>query len=185
MAHISKLLIGAGLTLLWRTRPRIQRWTSGTLFPSHDDTQSSTDERETLRALVQRFPYWTHGRVILADVSLLHNDVATAYAEAQALRMLAHKGSTHEATALFLLGRCFLQRGEASSAISLFKHAHDLRPNDHRIQEEQSAAYALLGDKTQALAILQTIPPAHLSPESKAAMQWLVSGQAQEGTTGK
>ena len=138
-----------------------------------------------MRALVQRFPYWTHGRAILADVSLQHNDVATAYAEAQALRILAKKGSTHEATALFLLGRCFLQRGDASSAISLFNDAHALRPTDHRIQEERSAAYALLGDKAQALAILQTIPPAHLSPESKAAMQWLLSGQAQEGATNR
>jgi hypothetical protein len=72
-----------------------------------------------------------------------------------------------------------LQRGEAASALKLFTEAHDLSPHDHRIQEERSAACALLGDRAQALTILQTIPSTHLSAESKAAMQWLSGGAAQ------
>lgn len=181
MAQLSKLLTATCLTVLWAVRPRVQRWRTGTLRASSEDVYNSaeerdSEERDTLRAFVRRFPFWAHGRALLGEASLQYNDVATAYAEAQALRVLARKGSTHEGTALFILGRCFLRRGEPSAALNLFNEAHALKPHDHRIQEERSAAYALLGDRTQALEILRTIPAIHLSAESKAAMQWLVSG---------
>lgn len=180
MAQLLQVLTAASLTLLWGIRPRAQRRVSGTVGASLQDQQNSSNEIETLRAFVRRFPFWIHGRALLGELSLQHNDVAAAYAEAQALRVLTPKGSKHQTTALFLLGRCFLQRGDAASALNLFNEAHELRADDHRIQEERSAAYALLGDRAQALAILQTIPAAHLSAESKAAMQWLAGGAAPE-----
>ena len=179
MAKLSHLITCIGLNILWGIRPRGRRTNSGVSEVRREQKLNTSDDGATLRALLQRFPFWMHGRALLGEVSLRHNDVATAYAEAQALRILARQGSKHQATALFLLGRCFLQRGEAASALKLFTEAHDLSPHDHRIQEERSAACALLGDRAQALAILQTIPSAHLSAESKAAMQWLSGGAAQ------
>ena len=179
MAKLSQLITCIGLNILWGLRPRERRSASDVSVARRDQKLNTSDDGTTLRALLQRFPFWIHGRALLGEVSLRHNDVATAYAEAQALRMLARQGSKHQATALFLLGRCFLQRGEAASALKLFTEAHVLSPHDYRIQEERSAACALLGDRSQALAILQTIPSAHLSAESKAAMQWLLGGAAQ------
>lgn len=178
MAQLTKLLTAIGLDILWGLRPRLQSQSVRTPEAFRDQEGASSDDVVSLRALLRRFPFWARGRVLLAEVSLRNNHVATAYAEAQALRILARRGSHHEATALLLLGRCFLQRGDATSALALLNEAHALRPNDHRIQEERSAAYALLGDRSQALAILLTIPVSHLSAESKAAMQWLEGGEA-------
>jgi predicted negative regulator of RcsB-dependent stress response len=126
-----------------------------------------------LRALIRRFPYWTEGRALLAKLSLEANDVATAYAEALALRTLAPKHSHFHTVALFELGRCFLRRNDASSALAFLDEAHELNPKDSRIQEERSAALVLLGDKVRALEILKTISPEELSAEGKAALQWL------------
>ena len=180
MAHLPKLLIAIGLNILWGLRPRVR---SPSVHPTEvfrDQAHAASDDGVALRALLQRFPFWARGRALLAELSLRNNDVATAYAEAQALRIIARRGSNNEATALLLLGRCFLQRGDATSALSFLNKAHELRPTDHRIQEERSAAFALLGDRAQALAILQKIPASHLSAESKAAMQWLAGRDASE-----
>jgi Flp pilus assembly protein TadD len=137
--------------------------------------QEPTDggELEALRALIRRFPYWVRGRALLATKSIAANDIATAYAEAQAVLTLAPKSSRYHATALFELGRCFLRRNDPSSALALLDQAHELTPNDLRVQEERSAALVLLGDKARALEILTTITPAKLSAEGKAALQWL------------
>ena len=180
MAQPPKLLIAIGLNILWGLRPRVQSQSAHPSEAFRDQEHSACDDGLALRALLQRFPFWARGRALLAELSLRNNDVATAYAEAQALRTLARRGSNHEATALLFLGKCFLQRGDATSALSLLSKAHELSPHDHRIQEDRSAAFALLGDRAQALAILQTIPASHLSAESKAAMQWLAGRDASQ-----
>jgi Flp pilus assembly protein TadD len=113
------------------------------------------------------------GRALLAARSLAANDVATAYAEAQALLALAPKNSHYHSTALFELGRCFLRRGDAASALAFLDQAHGRSPNDTRVQEERSAALVLLGDKARALEILRAIKPDELSAEGKAVLQWL------------
>lgn len=137
------------------------------------DSQEESTEQDSLRALIRRFPYWTEGRALLAKRALHGNDIATAYAEAQALLALAPKNSHYHIEALFELGRCFLCRNDASSALAFLEQAHGLRPTDSRIQEERSAALVSLGDKVRALDILRTIAPDVLSPEGKAALKWL------------
>ncbi len=101
--------------------------------------------------------------------------MATAYAEAQALLALAPKRSRYHGVALFELGRCFLRRNDASSALAFLDEARELNPNDPRIQEERSAALVLQGEKARALEILKTISPTELSAEGKAALKWLSS----------
>lgn len=140
---------------------------------SSEETTTGAAELEELRALIRRFPYWMKGRALLAAQSLAANDVATAYAEAQALLALAPKSSHYHAMALFELGRCFLRRGDPSSALALLEQALELSPNSTRIQEERSAALVLMGEKARALNILKAITPAALSAEGKAALQWL------------
>lgn len=173
MLRISHVLGNLCASTLWRLRPREQReqGTSSPVLP--DGNQEESAEQDSLRALVRRFPYWTEGRALLAKKALNANDIATAYAEAQALLALAPKNSHFHVVALFEIGRCFLRRSDAASALAFLDQAHGLRPKDSKIQEERSAALVLQGDKARALEILKAIPAADLSAEGKAAMQWL------------
>jgi tetratricopeptide (TPR) repeat protein len=166
-------------TTLWQARSyagRLNRAASPS--PLTDETPPRDTEVEELRALVRRFPYWIQGRALLAKRSLQGDDVATAYAEAQALLALAPKGSRYHASALFELGRCFLRRNDPSSALAFLDQALELTPNSTHVQEERSAALVLLGDKGRALEILKAITPAALSAEGKAALQWLSGTQS-------
>lgn len=169
MARIRYAFLSIGLDLLWRFKP-VERLSVSPHSPTHDRTQ---EELATLRSLVQRFPFWRKGRAILAERSILVDDIATTYAEAQALRLLSDPGSSLYATALTLLGTCYLKRGDGASALALLAQAADIRPNDFRIREEEAAAQVLLGDKGRALEILKGIPTTNLSAEGKAALQWL------------
>jgi tetratricopeptide (TPR) repeat protein len=155
-------------------RPYAVRWNRPSPSPlSIEETTTEAAELEELRALIRRFPFWIKGRALLASKSLAANDVATAYAEAQALLALAPKNSRYHATALFELGRCFMRRGDGASALAFLDQALELTPNSTHVQEERSAALVLLGDKGHALEILKGITPAELSAEGKAALQWL------------
>jgi tetratricopeptide (TPR) repeat protein len=169
VARIRYALFNFGLNLLWRFKPQ-----NGSRPNSEPlNTENLDEEEATLRGIIQRFPFWRKGRQLLAEQSILRNDIATAYAEAQALRVLSPEGSGSYATALALLGRCYLKRGDGDSALSLLAQASQLRPKDFRIHEDQAAARILIGDKARALETLQSIPATHLSAEGKAALQWL------------
>lgn len=169
MARIRYAFLSIGLDLLWRFKP-VEHSSETPYSSSHDRSQ---DEIATLRSLIQRFPFWRKGRALLAERSILVDDIATAYAEAQALCLLSEQGSPVHATALTLLGKCYLKRGDGASALSLLAQASHIRPNDFQIREEQAAAQVLVGDNERALEILQGIPITSLSAEGKAALQWL------------
>ena len=174
MRRISHVVVTICVNILWRVRPLAGRAHLPSLATrATDEHPAESAEVEALRALIRRFPYWMRGRALLAARSLAANDVATAYAEAQALLALAPKNSHYHPTALFELGRCFLRRGDAASALAFLDRAHEISPNNCRVQEERSAALVLLGDKARALDILRTIKPDELSVEGKAALQWL------------
>lgn len=161
--------MNVGLDLFWRLRPSCRLARHVPL----SDNDPHREEASTLRAIIQRFPFWRQGRALLAEKSIVLEDIATAYAEAQALRLLSTEGAPSHALALALLGRCYLKRGDGASALSLLTQASNTRPNDYRILEDQAAAHVLLRNKTLALEILQGIPKTHLSAEGKAAIQWL------------
>lgn len=160
--------------MLWRLRPRTTQETSPARGTILTETQTSNESPlSDLRGLIRRFPYWMKGRELLADSSLAVDDVATAYAESQALLTLAPHHSSYHTAALLHLGRCFLRRGDPSSALGFLDQAHSTRPKNTRIQEERSAALVLLGDRARALQILKDIPASDLSTEGKAALRWL------------
>jgi Flp pilus assembly protein TadD len=160
-----------GLNIFWRLRPaglRVSR--SRELTDAHEQ---STDEALTLRALIKRFPFWVEGRYRLAEESLASNDIATAYAEAQALQTLSPHSSHDKGRALFVLGRCYLRRGDGGAALTLLTEAAQLLPQNYLLQEEMSAALALEGNKAKALSVLKEIPEDKISAEGKAALRWL------------
>jgi tetratricopeptide (TPR) repeat protein len=182
--RISHVVVTIFVNFLWRIRPYVDRTSRASPSPLPiDEEPADNGELEALRALIRRFPYWMKGRALLATKSLAANDVATAYAEAQALLALAPKNSHYHATALFELGRCFLRRGDGASALAFLDQAHELTPNKSPVQEERSAALVLLGDKGRALEILETITPTELSAEGKAALQWLSREQSSTPVT--
>ena len=174
MRRISHVVGTLCANTLWRLRPyagRLHRFAPTPL--STEEIPTGAAELEELRALIRRFPYWLKGRALLAAQSLAANDIATAYAEAQALLALAPKTSHYHATALFELGRCFLRRGDGTSALAFLDQALELMRNNPRVQEERSAALVLLGERARARDILISIAPGALSAEGKAALRWL------------
>ena len=173
MRRISHFVGTLCASTLWRLRPFTGRLQTKPSPISTEERTTATADLEELRALIRRFPYWLQGRGLLATQSLNANDVATAYAEAQALLMLAPKNSHYHATALLELGRCFLRRGDGASALAFLDQAHELMRSNTTVQEERSAALVLIGEKVRARDILLSIAPAALSAEGKAALRWL------------
>ena len=171
--RIDRTIINLGLTIFWRLRPA----TSGALMPGESTTssQQAPDEIDALRSLLRRFPFWIAGRHHLAEASLAANDIATAYCEAQALQTLSPHRRRDKGRALFVLGRCYLRRGDSGSAVTLLNDAKDLLPHSYSLQEEIAAALTLHGDKAKALQILKEIPQEKITAEGKAALRWLSS----------
>lgn len=125
-----------------------------------------------LRGILRRYPFWSTGHLDLARVSLVEGDVATAYASAQAARVLAAGNPQRTAEALHLLGQCFLARGEHASALSLFEQAQPQLRSTPKFREDMAAALMLAGSYSEATRLLEAIPPTSLSAQGKAALEY-------------
>jgi tetratricopeptide (TPR) repeat protein len=125
-----------------------------------------------LRAILRRYPFWLAGHLDLARISLVEGDVATAYASAQAARVLAASNSQRSAEALHLLGQCFLARGEHASALSLFQQAQPQLGSTPKFSEDMAAALMLAGSYREAALLLEAVPPTSLSAQGKAALEY-------------
>jgi Flp pilus assembly protein TadD len=75
----------------------------------------------------------------------------------------------------FILGRCYLRRGDWTTAHHYLQEASRLAPAHSAIQEENAAALILGGDWRQARSILEQIPESVLSAEGKAARAFVRS----------
>lgn len=124
---------------------------------------------ELLRSLLRRYPFWIKGHLLLAEECLNRDAIGCAYASACCVSSLVETNTALMSAAEFLLGRCFLRRGDWQSALSYFQIARLKTPLNYRIHEEESAALILGGNYQEALSLLQAIPEHMLSPEAKAA----------------
>jgi Flp pilus assembly protein TadD len=79
------------------------------------------------------------------------------------------------AQANFILGRCYLRRGDWTTAHHHLQEALRLSPSNAAIREEDAAALILGGELRQAREILEQIPEGSLSVEGKAARAFLRS----------
>lgn len=175
LTRISRSLVDLGLNLLWRLNPDHYRFVAASGNHSVPTADSPPAAPKALKELIQRFPYWRKGRRLLAEHALGVDDIGLAYAEAQALRLLSQKGSSGEAHALSLLGRCHLRRNDPTTALTYLEEAQRSLPHDSHITEERAAALTLLGDRARALSLLQGVPKERLSTEGAAALKWLAS----------
>ncbi|MEY4700224.1 MAG: hypothetical protein RL326_411 [Pseudomonadota bacterium] len=128
---------------------------------------------ELLCSLLRRFPYWIKGHLEYAEDALGRDSIADAYASANAALYLSEAGRSHQATAHFVLGRCFLRRGDWRSAVEYLSRAHTALPIKHQIGEELAAAYVLGGDYQAASDLLEAIPGNYISAAGKAARSFV------------
>jgi hypothetical protein len=128
---------------------------------------------ELLRSLLRRFPYWIKGHLEYAEDALERDSIADAYASANAVLYLSESDHLHQAAAHFVLGRCFLRRGDWRSAVSYLSRAHTELTQKHEISEELAAAYVLGGDYQAASPLLEAIPANHISAAGKAARSFV------------
>ncbi|MCX6114921.1 MAG: hypothetical protein NTV65_06880 [Proteobacteria bacterium] len=133
-----------------------------------------------LRSILRRFPFWAEGHLALAELCINTGDIAAAYASGHALKALSTPNSFHSAQALFILGRCFLRKGEWQSALIYLCQAHAILPTLYAIHEEEAAALMLSEDYSAALKALAQIPSERLSAEGKAALEFAKMRMARE-----
>ena len=130
------------------------------------------DKSEMLRRLLRRYPTWSWGHRLLAENSLTRDNIGLAYAASLCYRELTQKDSADFAHAHFLLGSCFLRRGDWRSALHHLKIAHSISPSVHEITEELAAAHMLAEDYSTAAHFIQAIPEASRSAQAKAALSF-------------
>jgi hypothetical protein len=149
-------------------------------------TSSHASKADQLRTLLRKHPTWKLGHLELGEESLLVDDIGTAYASAQVVLYLESQGihspqnkSQYSSRASFLLGRCYLRRGDAKRALQFFTQECADPSLLWKIKEERAAAYMVCGDSHNALSILLSVPEDKLTPEGAAAIKYL---RKQEGT---
>jgi Flp pilus assembly protein TadD len=143
--------------------------------PPVNAVSAETRNIAELRTLLRRYPYWREGHRLLAENNLAVGDIATAYASAHCFSALSGATPDSEATVHFILGRCFLRRGDANSALTHFELARSLTPTNLAILEEEAAALMLLGNKEKAQSVLRQIPEDKLSPEARITLSYLTN----------
>lgn len=150
-------------------------------------TQELRAERsQQLRTLLRKNPTWRLGHLELGEESLFVDDVGTAYASACAVIFLESNSSQPSRPSLlasrakFLLGRCYLRRGDPKRALQIFTQESNAPSLLWKIKEETAAAYMALGDTQSALSTLLAIPDEKLTPEGAAARAYL--RKKQDGT---
>jgi tetratricopeptide (TPR) repeat protein len=115
------------------------------------------------------------GHLEYAEDALERDSIAEAYASGNAVLYLSPSNSPHRAAAHFVLGRCFLRRGDWRSAVEHLSVSHAKLANNYSISEELAAAYVLGGDYQAANKLLELIPPDHISAAGKAAQSFVRS----------
>lgn len=157
---LSNRLLSSALTLMWQCSA----------------ARTRVGERsQTIRPLLRRFPFWSKGHEILAEESLLHDNVACAYASALCMNALEPNNEHTTVQVNFILGRCYLRRGDWMTAHHYLEEASRLAPSNIPIQEEHAAALILGGELEKARSLLERIPETALSAEGKAARAFVRS----------
>lgn len=153
-AHPVRFFASAMLSLLHRAPPR------------------GGEFHEQLRGYLRQCPWWRHGHILLAQASLQRNDVASAYASAQAaLKLPCGKAAFRDAQ--IVVARCAIARGLHQRARDILTDLRARFGGDPNINEELAAALLGLGLEDQALAMLQEIEDDQRSAEAQSMLAYL------------
>ena len=160
--------------LLWKLTARAVV-ASPTGTPSDNTEDGYLREAAALRTFLRRFPFWRDGHLMLARLAITHNDLASAYACAQALSMLSPPDSQYQGKVI--LGQCFLRHGDPSGALQCWNGIDETKIINQRerdsLTEERAAAHMALGNVGEARSLLAAIPPERRSPEGQAAWEYV------------
>jgi Tfp pilus assembly protein PilF len=115
------------------------------------------------------------GHLEYAEDALERDSIAQAYASGNAVLYLSPSNSPHRAAAHFVLGRCFLRRGDWRSAVEYLARSRAELASNYSITEELAAAYVLGGDYQAAKSLLEEIPANQISASGKAAQSFVRS----------
>ena len=123
-----------------------------------------------LSKLLQRFPSWPRGHLLLAESALLGGDIALAYGSAQAARALFANGAPGQLRADRALGRCYLRRGVFETALAIFEKLRERGCLDADLCEDIAACHFPRGDFSAVESALMLVPEAELSQEGQAML---------------
>lgn len=144
------------------------RWSS-----SSSEEASSREDR--CAALLRRYPFWATGHKVLAQLALGRDEIGRAYASAVCYRTLCDAQGKDSSDAWWILGQCFLRRGNWQTALEHLERAHSLDSSRSDICEDIAAAHILAGELSKAKVVLEAIPDSNLSAEGKAALAFVRS----------
>lgn len=131
---------------------------------------------EAILPIVRRYPYWLSGHLFVAEYALANKDVGRAYAAAQAVLAASFRtSSSYRKKAEFILARCHLSKGDASSALALFEDWKLKYSTTAKAQEEIAACLMALSRLQEAHTTLSSINPNRLSQEGRAALLFLTT----------
>jgi Tfp pilus assembly protein PilF len=126
--------------------------------------------------MLQACPQWIEGHLHLGEEALITGDIATAYASAHAVFQLeSAEGSLRRAQARFLLGRCYLRRGDSVKAVSELLPLIASKEIEYQVREELAAAFMAQGDVAAAKMHLEAVPIDKLSQAGMAALKYVRS----------
>lgn len=151
-------------------------------------TVNVNDRNTTLRAWLRRclikVPYWSHGHLEFAKLSIQISELAYAYSSALAVLELS-KDLKERAAAQHVLGKCFLGKSDFDSAQAYLERSAKFLPENFELKEDLAACY--MGQKkfAEALNALVAIPQAQLSSSAKAVFEFLKSKQVIENDLSK
>ena len=126
------------------------------------------EDRRWLAKMLVNYPYWLGGHSAFAQLSLQTNDIAPAYASAQAMQKLSKSKQINDDSKL-ILAKCYLRRGVAAEALPLLEELHLSNLARIDIAEEFAAALIACDQYHKAAEIFSKIPPEKTSAQGQAA----------------
>lgn len=125
-----------------------------------------------LKALLEDRPYWPKGHIIFAQISLASEDIAAAYAAAQAGILLSAQSPKLKRAGEIVLAQCYLRRGAPGKAREILEGIGDELSKSPDLVEDLAAANMALGDFQRAITTFKSIKTELLSAQAQAALNY-------------
>ena len=140
---------------------------------SHHQKLELVFQQRKLRGLLAATPWWVRGHLLLAQLALQNDDIATSYASTQAVMQLVSPASTSFDLARRLLARCFLRRNAAAQAEAMLVELSQKYPSDYEVIEDLAACYVARSAWLEAEREFGKIPFEQLGAEARAALEYV------------
>jgi hypothetical protein len=130
------------------------------------------EDKAWLKKMLVKYPYWLGGHSAFALLSLQTNEIAGAYASAQAMQILSKSGRVAQDSNL-IIAKCYLRKGVPAQAVPLLEELNNKSPERYDIAEELAAAYVGCAQYSRAAELFAKIPPAKISAQGHAAKMFV------------